>query len=114
MALEPPVTLPRGTSIGGARSVAVAVNCQLCGSVVNHAGWPAAVRIAGGVGGGSKAVLQLVGQQFKIGIVRPSLQQQHRASRVFDSRAASAEPAEPAPTIATSYFMVYLRLNALG
>ena len=38
MALEPPVTRPLGTSIGGARSVAVAVNCQLCGLLVNHIG----------------------------------------------------------------------------
>ena len=29
MALEPPVTLPRGTSISGAWSVALPTNCQL-------------------------------------------------------------------------------------
>jgi len=29
-ALDPPVTLPLGTGIGGAVSVALATNCQLC------------------------------------------------------------------------------------
>ena len=83
MALEPPVTRPRGTSIGGARSVAVAVNCQLCESVVNQVGCPAGVRTAGRRRGGGKSVLELVGQQLKIRIVRPGLQQQYRTSGVF-------------------------------
>jgi hypothetical protein len=30
MALDPPVTLPLGTGIGGAFAVALATNCQLC------------------------------------------------------------------------------------
>ena len=32
---------------------------------------------------GGKAVLELVGQQFEVQIVRPGLQQQHRALRIF-------------------------------
>ena len=67
MALEPPVTLPRGTSIGGAASVDVAVNCQLCGSVVSQDGWPLGVRDTGGVGAAANPYFNCSGSRLKSG-----------------------------------------------
>ena len=67
MALEPPVTLPRGTSIGGARSVAVAVNCQLWGLEANETGWPPAVRAVGGVGAAANPYFSSSGSRSKSG-----------------------------------------------
>ena len=39
MALDPPVTFPLGTGIGGAGAVALATNCQLCWLVKRETGW---------------------------------------------------------------------------
>ena len=47
MALDPPVTLPLGTAISGARSVALATYCQLWMLDANATGWPPGVRIGG-------------------------------------------------------------------
>ena len=67
MAPEPPVTRPRGTSIGGARSVAVAVNCQLWGLAARETGWPLAVRAAGGAGAAANPYFSSSGSRSKSG-----------------------------------------------
>ena len=67
MALEPPVTLPRGTSIGGAKSVEVAVNCQLCSSVGSQSGWPLGVRDKGAAGAAANPYFRWSGKRSKSG-----------------------------------------------
>ena len=47
IAPDPPVALPLGTNIGGALSVALATNCQLCLLVVRAIGCPPRVRRGG-------------------------------------------------------------------
>ena len=64
MALEPPVTLPRGTIMGGAVFGGLAPELPVV--VAGH-----------DVGGGGVAELNLVGQTLEFGVVRPGLQQQY-------------------------------------
>ena len=67
MAPEPPVTLPRGTNIGGARPVEVAVNYQLWRLVVKETGWPPAVRASGGTGAALNPYFSSSGSRIKSG-----------------------------------------------
>ncbi len=77
MALEPPVTLPLGTGIGGAVSVALATNCQLCLLVKRESGMARQRPQGRHAYAGVKAKLDLIGKMVKLGVVRPGFQEEH-------------------------------------
>ena len=88
--LEPPTSLPLGTSISGAWSVARATRFQLCYAVL-------AERLRPDVPASAVAVPDLLRQVFELRVVGARFEQQYRVSRVFRQAGGDNRARGPGP-----------------